>query len=250
MTVFRKLCFCALAAFMTICLFTGKVYAQSVRKVYDYGQLLSSTERESLEKRLGDISREYGHDIIVYTADSLQGYSAGDFSEKIKREQNAGINGSGIIFLVAMDSRDYDLYAFGKMYDEIMIQYLLDELSEDVRSYLSQGRYYDAFCRYADRCEEEIQNTGINGPNRKPSAAPIIGFPAGIITGLITVLIMKRQMKTTRTEAMANNYIKQGSFKLTDSRDIFLYSSVHRTKRSSSGSGGGRSGGGHSGGKF
>lgn len=225
------------------------VSAESEYKVYDNADLLSDSEESALEQKLSGIADTYGHDVIVYTTYSLDGEDAADYNEELRRKLGAGIDGSGIIYLVSMEYRDYDIYSFGKMNDEIMIDHIRDNMADDLAPDLSDGFYYEAFDRYANRCIYEIKQVEENGPNVKPSYAIPVGMGIGLIIGIVTVLIMKSGMKTTRSEAMANNYIRQGSFNLTNSQDIYLYSSVTRTKRQSS-SGGGGGGGGHSSGKF
>ena len=225
------------------------VSAESKQKVYDKADLLSESEEQELEAKLSGIVSEYGHDVIVYTTDSLDGFDAETYTEMLVGRLGAGIDGSGIIYMVSMEYRDYDIFSFGKMGTQIVVSNVRDDIAEDMREYLSDGEYYMAFSGYADRVEREIKHTLENGPNEEPSYAVIIGAVVGLIIGLVTVLIMKSGMKTTRAEAMANNYVRQGSFRLTNARDIFLYSRVTRTKRESSSSSGG-GGGGHSSGKF
>lgn len=242
--------FCALACSAALLAGGISVSAESEYKVYDYGDLLSDSEETALEDKLCGIADMYGHDVIVYTTDSMDGMDAEEFTEYLKGKLDAGIDGSGIIYMVSMEYRDYDIYSFGRMYDEIMIQSITDDMAEDLQPYLSDGRYYDAFDKYADKVLSEIQYVEEYGPNEEPSFAIPIGIGCGLLIGLITVLVMKSNMKTTRAETMANNYVRQGSFKLTNSRDIFLYSQITRTKRASDTSSSSGGGGGHSSGKF
>lgn len=241
--------FCALLCSAAVLAGGVTVSAESEFKVYDNADILSDSEEAALEKKLSDIADTYGHDVIVYTTDSIGSKEAWEYNEDLRYELDAGIDGSGIIYLVSMEYRDYDIYSFGNMYEEIMINSVRDDMAEELVPYLSDGDYYGAFDRYADKVKAEIIYVREYGPNEEPSYAIPIGIGCGLIIGIITVLVMKHGMKTTRAEAMANNYVRQGSFRLTNSRDIFLYSQITRTKRSSdSGSSGG--GGGHSSGKF
>ena len=204
-----------------------------------------------LENKLENISDTYGHDVIVYTTESMEGMEPASYTEYLREELDAGIDGSGIIYMISMEDRDYDVYSFGTMYNDIMIKNIIDDMTEDIQPYLTDGEYYTAFDKYADRVEAEINQVLEYGPNEPPSYAIPIGIGCGLIIGIVTVCVMKHGMKTTRQEAMANNYIKDGSFKLTRSSDVFLYSQVTRTKISTdSGSSSGSSGGGHSSGKF
>lgn len=243
--------FCALICSAAVLAGGMTVSAESEFKVYDNADILSDSEEAALEDKLWDIADTYGHDVIVYTTYSLNGEDVEDFNEQLRYELDAGIDGSGIIYLVSMEYRDYDIYSFGQMYNEIFINSVRDDMAEELVPYLSSGDYFGAFDRYADMVRAEINHVLEYGPNEEPSFAIPIGIGCGLIIGIVSVLIMKHGMKTTRAEAMANKYIREGSFKLTNSRDIFLYSQVTRTKRSTdSGSSSSGGGGGHSSGKF
>ena len=63
---------------------------------------------------------------------------------------------------------------------------------------------------------------------------------------------MKGELKSVKKQDNATSYLKKGSFKLTNSNDVYLYKTVNKTRISSSsggrggrgGSGGGRRSGG------
>ena len=57
-----------------------------------------------------------------------------------------------------------------------------------------------------------------------------IAILIGILLALGAVLLMKRSMSTVRYQKRADGYIDEGSFSLTDARDIYLYSTVTRTR--------------------
>ena len=149
-----------------------------------------------------------------------------------------------------MNERKYDIYAFGQMKDEIMIKSIRNDLASDLQPYLTDGEYYTAFMGYADKVEEEIYNVYENGPNTEPSYAVPIGIGCGLVIALITVLIMKSQMNTLKTNPMANEYLRKGGFSLDRARDIFLYTSITRTKRETDSDSSGSSDSGHSSGSF
>ena len=102
----------------------------------------------------------------------------------------------------------------------------------------------------ADECDDFITQakTGepydIDNEPQKPMSwiwIPI-SLVAGIVLSLIVVGTMKSKLKTVHFQAAANNYVKAGSMNLTESRDIFLYNTMTKTKKekndSSSGGGG------------
>ena len=97
----------------------------------------------------------------------------------------------------------------------------------------------------------------------KGSVSPVmilVDLVLGFLLALIPVGIMQSKLKTVVSRNDAADYIRQGSFRLDNSSDVFLYRRVNRTPRpkpqESSGDGGGstmhtsssgRSHGGHSG---
>ena len=52
----------------------------------------------------------------------------------------------------------------------------------------------------------------------------------GLAVGLTVTLLMKRGMSTVRKQKRADVYVKKDSFSLTESRDLFLYSTVTRVR--------------------
>ena len=62
--------------------------------------------------------------------------------------------------------------------------------------------------------------------------AVCISVVVGIIIGFIGSGIMKSKLTSVRYQSGAADYVVPDSFKLNDSRDIYLYSTVTKTKRS------------------
>lgn len=53
----------------------------------------------------------------------------------------------------------------------------------------------------------------------------------GLGTALIVTGVMKSQLKSVAPQQDATSYVRQGSMKLTNQRDLYLYRDVHRTER-------------------
>ncbi len=56
----------------------------------------------------------------------------------------------------------------------------------------------------------------------------VIALIVGIITALIVVGSMVSQLKNVHSKQGAADYEKQGSFKLEESKDIYLYEKVEK----------------------
>ena len=188
--------FCALACSAAVLAGGMSVYAESEYKVYDEAGLLTDEEYDALENKLETISDTYGHDVIVYTTESMEGMEPASYTEYLREELDAGIDGSGIIYMISMEDRDYDVYSFGTMYNDIMIKNIIDDMTEDIQPYLTDGEYYTAFDKYADRVEYEINQVLEYGPNEPPSYAIPIGIGCGLIIGIVTVCVMNENDPT------------------------------------------------------
>jgi uncharacterized protein len=115
-------------------------------------------------------------------------------------------------------------------------------------SNLSDGNYAAAFNTYAEQCDIFITQARTDTPYDRSSLPhkplSLIWIPISLVIGfviaLIAVGIMKSKLKTVRSQAAANSYVKDGSLNVTECRDVFLYCTVNRTERpkedSSSGS--------------
>ena len=63
-----------------------------------------------------------------------------------------------------------------------------------------------------------------------PLSVVLVSLGIGLVVGLVTVLLMWRGMSTVRKQKRADNYTREGSFSLEESRDLFLYSTVTRVR--------------------
>ena len=111
---------------------------------------------------------------------------------------------------------DYNLVKYGKMASEF-----LDE-------YESGGRVYDYNYLYKEKMSFQQRL--------------LISLGVGLVAALIVLGILFAQLKSVGTERRAKEYVRDGSFHVTRSRDVFLYRNVTRRKieRNHSGSGGSR----------
>ena len=69
------------------------------------------------------------------------------------------------------------------------------------------------------------------GPSFEWGKYLLISLGIGLVVGLITVLILKGQLKSVRKQNQANQYERPGSMHLTMQSDIYLYRNVTRVKR-------------------
>lgn len=59
----------------------------------------------------------------------------------------------------------------------------------------------------------------------------LIAIAIGVIIALIVVNCMKGELKSVHMQHEAANYIKQGSFKVEEKQDRFMYKKLEKTKK-------------------
>ena len=215
------------------------VYSAAVL-IDDQANLLTQTERNALSSV--DVSADFPFTVVISTVDSIGSQTPAAFANDRYDELCGSEN--GILLLVAMQSRDWYILTVGQVHERIDDSYC-DAIAERFLPDLSDGRYYQAFDTFLEYLTADLDDDFT-------VAIMLIAAVAGLVVGLITILIMRSGMKTARPQRTATGYVNDGSFHLHNSFDFYLYSKVTRTPRPKSNSAGGGGGGsrGGSGGKF
>ena len=116
----------------------------------------------------------------------------------------------------------------------------IDYIGEQITPMMSDGDFADAFLEYASICDRFIEMAR-NGNPFDADDLPMEPFPAVrnfiicLLIGAIAAGIMtgkkKAQLITVRRQTAAKNYTKEGSLKIDESKDLFLYKTVTRRER-------------------
>lgn len=235
--------------------FTGKY-----PHIMDTAKLLSKKEVASLEEKLSQLSEEWQLELAVVTTQDCEGFEVSDYAELIFTACDYGYGKSkdGILLLLSMEERDWYIATHGYGRD-VLSDWRVEYVGEQIVPSLSSGDYANAFSTFADECADysDMVKNGYGDSDTSDGRAPLpviflpICFVFGLIVALIVVGGMKRKLKTAVRQKEANSYIKDGSFRVTESSDQFLYNTVTRTRiakdnDSYSSSGGGGGGGGSS----
>ncbi len=221
-------------------------------RVVDEAGLMSAEEANALRIKLDAISNEQRCDVIVVTTSSANIRSeydamvyADDFFDY--NDYGYGSGSDGILLLVSVQGNDrfYWFSAHGRgstaFRDSTTIY-----MGEEIVPYLKDGDYYGAFIRYSDLAESVLRTVNSGKAYSVPKGTLdsmwiFISIAAGVVVSFIITGIMKGKLKSVRTQATANSYIRSGSINITNCRDTFLYSRVRRTERVSASDGDSRS---------
>ena len=206
--------------------------------LYDEADVLSPAEEAALENRLLTLSQTYQVQIVVYTIPSLPYGSIDSYVHEVYDGMGFGYgeNRDGVLLLLCTDPRELRILSNGMAADAISVSDI-DDIFSLMLYDLGEDNYADAFELFADQCEFYLDGY-INGYPFPTGFALLICFGIGFVIALISVMVMKAQLKSVRQQREADNYIKSGSMQVTLRKDLFLYRDLKRVKKESSGSSG------------
>lgn len=235
---------------------TENGFADLYYRMNDSAEVLTEDENSKLEASLEELSVRQNFDVVIVTIDSLESVDYTGMEEYADDlydygQFGYGENRDGVLLLVSTGDRKWHISTCGygiTAFTDAGIQYLGEQMTPD----MSDGDYaaaFRTFIRWTDAyvtAAREGHPYDVDNMPREPFSIVYLGVALviGLVTALIVTGIMKSQLKSVAPQRDATNYVRQGSMKLTNQRDLFLYHEVHRTERpkeSSSGDSGGSS---------
>lgn len=231
--------------------------AERLDPVTDQAGLLKAHEIELLNQRIRNVEQAHKIKIgIVFVKSIGNSDMITASNDLVDQAFNNGMNG-GIVLLVAMDMRKYEMATDRRMLNIITdydgIPYLKDSFQSD----LSAGNYYGAVNNFVDGVDELLtyyETHGVPYGQRAPGEfdpmAAAIAVVSSIVLGVFIRSSLIGSMSNIHHAMEAIDYLKKNTVKLTENRDTFLFMNVQRRPKSSGGnrSGGGSHGGSHGGG--
>ena len=238
----KKLITMLLALLITLS-FAVPAFAEAMPRLVDQADLLTDAQEASLLSKLDSISNRQGMDVVVVTADTLDGKSPMAYADDFY-DYN-GYAEDGILLLVSMEDSDWWISTAGygiTAFTDAGIEYLGNRFVPS----LSDGDYASAFEIYADHCDEFITQAK-NGDPYDTHNLPkepfdfllnlAVSFVIGLVIAAIATAVMKGKLKSVRAQAGASGYVKTGSMNVTHRQDLFLYRDVNRTAKPKDSSG-------------
>lgn len=222
--------------------------------LFDQNNHLSESQRMELENKLAAVSYKLGANIAVVIEDfdyMHEDYQymeiADDYYDQLyvpNGPDNRADGPAGALYLVAIDGgeRPYKyLSTCGRVIGAINSD-ALDHVLDVTEVYFNDGNYYDGVIAFADVMDQIVTDYDNGIAYKEPYKLGIwllIAFGLSFITAEIMCAVWKSQLKSVALKAGAGDYTRDGSFNVTDQRDIFLYKTVTRTVRETSSSGSG-----------
>lgn len=248
---------CAIAVSAVACVSVG---AQSIN-VADYAELITSDQAASLDEKIQNVKRNHDnrYDIAVAAIDYAADMTDAEFEAEADdfydyNNYGEGSDNSGVLLLVDMSGgegkRHWHITTTGEaiyVFTDAGISYIGDIIVP----MLANGDYYEAFCEFVAQCDDFMTQYDQKGEAYDSANLPTthkdvlifiaIALGGGLVVAFITVQCMKGKLKSVRSRAGAEEYVRDGSMNVTSSNELFLYNTVTRTKIAESNSSGGSS---------
>ena len=218
-------------------------FADLYYRMNDGAQLLTEDEDNELEASLEELSVRQSFDVVIATIDSLdgEGYtSMEEYADDLYDycQFGYGANRDGVLLLISKGDRKWHISTCGygiTAFTDAGIQYLGQQMTPD----MADGDYATAcrtFIRWTDAyvtAAREGHPYDVNNMPHEPLSILYLGLALviGLVTALIVTGVMKSQLKSVAPQPDASSYVRQGSMRLTNQHDRFLYRDVHRTER-------------------
>lgn len=232
---------CCLASLLAACLLLALslapgAFAKGSYVLDDYG-LYDSSTRQELEQNASQLASTYGVAPYLVVVDDIGSQTVRSFAESywLDHELGIGSDASGIMFLIAVDSRDYvtithgtGIYAF--------TDYGIEQLEDAVVSYLGDDEWEDAAECYYEQCSSILAFCADKGEpfdsHNDPAARVValgMAFAIALLLALAVAFIVRRilkgQLKSVAAGSSAAGFLA-GSVVLTAQQDVFTGSHV------------------------
>ena len=241
--------------------------AEPSEKFYDYAGLVSTTDEQRLREELQILCGETGLDVAaVITADNA-GLTSAEYADDFY-DYN-GFAEDGLLLLINMEDREVWISTCGKAIS-YFTDGVIDDMTYELVEPLGDGDYSGAVSLFIQQVNETMSRPPAQGITTSQNESPrpvqsnsstntaqrqeermlsvlstaALGSAAfgGIVVAVMAALHNRLPNKTKTTM----NYVTGGRVHLTNSRDIFLNSSVRRVRLQNDSPSRGGGGGGHS----
>lgn len=234
----RKLFLCVLLC-LALALFTAPLACADSLYVGDAAGLLTVEERAQLEADCAAVAEAHGCGVYIVTVPdyTAYGYSVESAAEAIYDGSALGVGGerNGILLLLSMAERDYDLAAYGSFAHTSFTDYGKELLADSFLDNFRRDDWYGGFsdfvreaAAYMDYAESgsPVDVSGARSAGMSLGQKLLIIILVPCLVALVVCVIFRAQMKTAKKQTRAANYVVEGGVNMRIVRDMF----THRTQ--------------------
>ena len=216
-------------------------FADLYYRIFDDAEVLTEDEDNELEDALEELSLRQNFDVVIATIESLESVdydSMEAYADDLYDfcQFGYGADRDGVLLLVSVGDRKWHISTCGygiTAFTDAGIQYLGEQMTPD----MADGDYA-AFRTFVQWSDDYITAARAGHPYdvknlpREPLSLMYLFLAVGIglVLAWVIVHVMKGQLRSVAFQENAASYVREGSMKLTNSRELFLYRDVHRTE--------------------
>ena len=191
----KKRIICLLAALLLLLGLSVSASAAVYANVIDTAELLSESEAEALDARCSELEQTYGCGVYLVTVDDYTAYYSADsiesFAESVFLDLGlgAGEEQDGVLLVLSMAERDYDICAHGTIGNRAFTDYGKGVLAE--RWFLEPfGRddWSGGFAAFLDGCEKYLRMDAEGAPFDQGTDPERLGDLA-VVKWLVVILV-------------------------------------------------------------
>lgn len=142
---------------LLLCLFCALPAFAEMPLVMDTYELFKPEATAELEQKAQDASAGHGVNVYLLTVSDIGGQNVREFAKDWYRNYDLGYGEgkSGILFLIALDSRDYVTITYGGGVTAFT-DYRIAQIEDKIVPMLSDGTYYKASDTYIEMCADTL----------------------------------------------------------------------------------------------
>ena len=202
--------------------------------VYDTESLLTEDEWLELELLADEISWRYNCAVYIVTIYDYEDYDSDIHYAAVNiydsNDFGIGENREGIMLMLSMYDRDYDLYVRdGGTAEYAVNKYGRNQMTEVFLDNFADNDWKGGFEDYLNACAEYLDLAEQGHPVRKPLIKVLpMALGIGVVLALAVCLFLKSKMKSVQQGAEADAYVTAEGLNLTEQYDRY----THTTKTS------------------
>lgn len=227
----------------------------SPRYVIDQACMLSYDEYQQIDQEINELRNKYNMDFVIITKCYISKYImtyADDFYDSGNYRQD------GLLLIIDLGEREWRISTSGKAI-EAFTSWGISYIGQETISKLFEAGTYSTFSEFLEYVDKFIDQNehglpyssnyhfGLPNSNEEPVSTPTVKksttsteVVSNVFISLITALIFAfminlfrlwKNSKPKKSIRHANQYIKKNSFHLMRNEDLFLYSSINKTRK-------------------
>lgn len=220
----------------------------------DSAALLTQEEYAALTADAAAVSEQYGCGVYIVTVNDMADYID---PEAVTVTGESGIaafseyawdalglsgfyDGSGIVLVLSMAERDFELVAHGDTGNAAFTDYGKHLLQDEFLDNFREDDWYGGFADYIAACGRYLEANANGTPIDVEPEVPLtvgekigfglmVGLPLGILIAFIVCAVYKRQLKSVRRATEAARYTVSGGTEISKREDLFTHTTEIRT---------------------